>query len=146
MDTAIESLAVGDLVRVRPGERLPVDGEVASGESPVDESTLTGEAVPARKTPGDEVFAGTLNGPGTLDVRVTRLAEDTTLARVIRLVEEAREAKAPAQSWIESVESLYAGGVLAGALLAVLLPMGILGWGFDEAFYRAMTLLVVASP
>jgi Cd2+/Zn2+-exporting ATPase len=142
----IESLRPGDVIRVRPGDRIPLDGVVKAGESPVDESTLTGEAVPLRKKQGDEVFAGTLNGSGALDIRVTRLAQDTTLARVIRLVEEAREARAPAQSWIERAESTYAGAVILGAALAVVTPMGLLGWGFDESFYRAMTLLVVASP
>ncbi|MGD2122236.1 MAG: HAD-IC family P-type ATPase, partial [Gemmatimonadota bacterium] len=142
----IESLIPGDVIRVRPGNRIPLDGEVVTGESPVDESTLTGEAVPVRKKVGDEVFAGTLNGAGTLDVRVTRLAEDTTLARVIRLVEEAREARAPAQSWIERAESTYAAAVILGAIIAVVLPMFVLNWDFDQAFYRAMTLLVVASP
>lgn len=143
---AVDSLRPGQRVRVRPGERIPVDGEVVAGESPVDESTLTGEAVPVRKTPGSEVFAGTLNGPGSLDICVTRTSGETTLARVIRLVEEAREARAPAQSWIEGAESGYAGAVLLGAGLAILLPMLFMGWSFDDAFYRAMTLLVVASP
>ncbi len=143
---AIEDLSPGEVVRVRPGERLPVDGTVVAGESPVDESTLTGEAVPLRKKVGDEVFAGTLNTSGALDIQVTRRAGDSTLARVIRMVEEAREAKAPAQSWIEEAESTYAGVVLLGALLAIVFPMAVLGWGFDEAFYRSMTLLVVASP
>lgn len=143
---AISALAPGDLVRVRPGERIPVDGRVAEGESPVDESTLTGEAVPLRKRVGDEVFAGTLNGSGALDVEVSRLSDDTTLARVIRMVEDAREARAPAQSWIERVEGTYAGVVLLGAAIAVVVPLALLGWSFDEAFYRSMTLLVVASP
>ncbi len=142
----IEDLLPGQVVRVRPGERLPVDGMVLLGESPVDESTLTGEAVPLRKKAGDEVFAGTLNTSGALDIQVTRLAGDSTLARVIRMVEEAREAQAPAQSWIEEAESTYAGVVLLGALLAIAFPMIALGWGFEEAFYRSMTLLVVASP
>ena len=142
----VEALEPGDLVRVRPGDRIPVDGKVVTGESPVDESTLTGESRPQRKTAGDEVFAGTLNGSGTLDIRVARLARETTLARVIQLVEEAREAQAPVQSWIERTESTYAGVVILGAIVAVLLPLAVLGWNFDEAFYRAMTLLVVASP
>lgn len=142
----IDRLSPGDVIRVRPGERLPMDGVVVSGESPVDESTLTGEAVPVRKTVGDEVFAGTLNSSGTLDIRVTRRASDSTLAKVIRMVEEAREAKAPAQSWIEDAESTYAGVVLLGAFLAIVFPLVALGWGFHDAFYRSMTLLVVASP
>jgi Zn2+/Cd2+-exporting ATPase len=146
LEVAVDALAPGDLVRVRPGDRIPVDGKVVSGESPVDESTLTGESLPQGKKAGDEVFAGTLNGPGTLDIRVTRMAGETTLARVIRLVEEAREAQAPVQSWIERTESTYAGLVILGAMVAILLPMGVLGWSFDDAFYRAMTLLVVASP
>jgi Cd2+/Zn2+-exporting ATPase len=142
----LSALSSGDLVRVRPGERLPVDGTVVAGESPVDESTLTGEAVPLRKRVGDEVFAGTLNGSGALDVRVSRLSDDTTLARVIRMVEDAREARAPVQSWIERAEGAYAGAVIVGAALAVVLPLALLGWSFDQAFYRSMTLLVVASP
>jgi Zn2+/Cd2+-exporting ATPase len=142
----VESLEPGDLVRVRPGDRIPVDGRVVAGESPVDESTLTGESLPQRKGVGDEVFAGTLNGSGALDIRVTRMAGETTLARVIRLVEDAREAQAPVQSWIERTESTYAAVVILGAMVAVILPMGVLGWSFDDAFYRAMTLLVVASP
>jgi len=146
VEAPIQDLVPGDVIRVRPGDRIPLDGTVTAGESPVDESTLTGEAVPQRKRAGDEVFAGTLNGSGTLDIRVTRLAGDTTLSRVIRMVEDAREARAPAQSWIERAEGTYAGLVLLGAALAVVIPMVLLGWEFHEAFYRAMTLLVVASP
>jgi Cd2+/Zn2+-exporting ATPase len=142
----IEEVSPGALIRVRPGERLPMDGLVVSGESPVDESTLTGEAVPLRKHVGDEVFAGTLNTSGTLDIQVTRPAGDSTLARVIRMVEEARDAQAPAQSWLERVESRYAAGVLLGAALAILIPITLLDWEFGQAFYRSMTLLVVASP
>jgi len=145
-ECGIEVLSPGDVIRVRPGERLPMDGVVVAGESPVDESTLTGEAVPLRKHVGDEVFAGTLNTSGTLDVRVTRKAGDSTLARVIRMVETAREAQAPAQSWIEKTESTYAAVVLLGAALAIIIPLAFLGWEFQEAFYRSMTLLVVASP
>ncbi len=146
IEVPIEDLTPGDVIRVRPGDRIPLDGTVRAGESPVDESTLTGEAVPLRKKVGDDVFAGTLNGSGTLDIQVTRPANDTTLARVIRMVEEAREARAPAQSWIEQAESTYAGLVILGAIVAVILPMAVFGWSFDDAFYRAMTLLVVASP
>jgi len=146
VELSIEALSPGDVIRVRPGERLPMDGVVVAGESPVDESTLTGEAVPLRKHVGDEVFAGTLNTSGTLDVQVTRRAGDSTLARVIRMVEETREAQAPAQGWIEKAESTYAGVVLLGAALAIIFPIVVLGWDFNEAFYRSMTLLVVASP
>jgi Cd2+/Zn2+-exporting ATPase len=142
----IEDLSPGDVVRVRPGDRIPVDGVVVAGSSAVDESTLTGEPVPVDKEPDALVFAGTLNATGFLDLRMTRPADDTALARIIRLVEEAREAKAPTQSWIEEIEGRYAGGVILAAILAILVPWLLLGWAFDDAFYRAMTLLVVASP
>ena len=143
---ALEALTPGDVVRVRPGERIPVDGSVTSGISHVDESTLTGEPDPVPKEPGAVVFAGTLNGGGSLDIVMSKAADETALARVIALVEEAHEAKAPTQSWIERVESRYAAGVILGSVLVVLVPWLALGWSFDEAFYRAMTLLVVASP
>jgi Cd2+/Zn2+-exporting ATPase len=142
----LEDLRPGDVVRVRPGERIPVDGAVVEGASEIDESTLTGEPTPVAKALEDPVFAGTLNGGGSLDVRMTRAADDTTLARIIRLVEQARESRAPTQSWIERVESRYAALVIAAAVFAVLLPWLAFGWTFDDAFYRAMTLLVVASP
>ncbi len=148
-DTAVvplDELIEGDLVRVRPGERIPVDGMVVEGASHVDESTLTGESRPVRKDIESSVFAGTLNGSGSLDVRMTRAADDTALARVIRLVEDAREQRAPTQSWIEEVEGRYAVGVIAASAIAVFVFWLGLGWAFDDAFYRAMTLLVVASP
>ncbi len=142
----IEELTPGDVVRVRPGDRIPVDGVVVAGASAVDESTLTGEPTPVDKRPGASVFAGTLNATGFLDLKMTRAADDTALARVIALVEEAREARAPTQGWIEEVEGRYAAGVIIAAALAIVVPWLLLGWSFDDAFYRAMTLLVVASP
>ena len=142
----LDALAPGDIVRVQPGERIPVDGEVVDGRSHVDESTLTGEAMPVSKEVGSPVYAGSLNAAGSLDVRMTSSADDTTLARIIRLVESAQETRAPTQSWIEAVESRYAAGVIVASVVAVLLPWLLLGWTFDDAFYRAMTLLVVASP
>ena len=143
---AVADLVPGQVVRVRPGDRIPVDGTVQAGSSRVDESTLTGEPLPVAKHTGDSVFAGTLNGSGSLDITVTRAADDSALARVIRMVEHAREAKAPTQGWIEAVEGRYALGVILASLLAILVPWLALGWSFDEAFSRAMTLLVVASP
>ncbi|MDA0329145.1 MAG: heavy metal translocating P-type ATPase [Gemmatimonadetes bacterium] len=142
----LELLAPGDVVRVRPGERIPVDGTVVAGESRVDESTLTGESIPVAKAADAAVFAGTLNVGGSLEILMTRASDDTALARIIRLVEEAQDSKAPTQSWIEKVESRYALGVILAAVGAILIPWLVLGWTFDEAFYRAMTLLVVASP
>ena len=143
---AVESLRPGDVVRAVPGSRIPVDGEVVGGASAVDESTLTGEAIPVGKEPGASVFAGTLNTSGYLDIRMTRAADDTALARIIQLVEQAREARAPTQSWIEEIEGRYAMGVILAAAAAVFVPWLLMSWTFDDAFYRAMTLLVVASP
>lgn len=142
----VDSLRPRDIVRVRPGDRIPVDGDVVAGASAVDEATLTGESVPVDKRPGDPVFAGTLNESGSLDIAMTRPADQTALARIISLVEEARESRAPTQSWIEAVEGRYAAGVILAAGVAIVLPWTLLGWSFDDAFYRAMTLLVVASP
>ncbi len=143
---AVESLRPDDVVRVRPGDRIPVDGTVVGGGSAVDESTLTGESVPVDKRSGDSVFAGTLNESGSLDIRMTRPADQTALARIISMVEEARESRAPTQSWIEEVEGRYAAGVILASGLAIVVPWTLMGWTFDDAFYRAMTLLVVASP
>ena len=145
-NVSVADLVPGQIVRVRPGDRIPVDGTVVAGSSRVDESTLTGEPLPVAKRVDAGVFAGTLNGTGSLDILVTRATDDTALARVIRLVEQAREAKAPTQSWIEAVESRYALGVIVASILAILIPWLVLGWTFDDAFSRAMTLLVVASP
>lgn len=142
----LEALVPGHIVRVRPGERIPVDGDVVEGLSHVDESTLTGESAPVAKDVAASVYAGTLNGSGSLDVLVTRTADNTTLARIIQMVETARESKAPTQSWIEQVESRYAAGVILAAGAAILIPWLVMGWNFDDALYRAMALLVVASP
>jgi Zn2+/Cd2+-exporting ATPase len=143
---AIDALEPGVVIRVRPGERIPADAKVKSGTSRIDESTLTGEPVPVAKEEGSEVFAGTLNGSGSLDLTVLRRADDSALARIIRMVEEARETKAPTQSWIEDVEGRYALGVIAASVLAMIIPWTLMGWTFESSFYRAMTLLVVASP
>lgn len=142
----VGELRAGDRIRVRPGERIPVDGRIVAGESEVDESTLTGEPVPRRKKPGHEVFAGTLNGAGTLDIQVTKASGETTLDRVVQMVERAREARAPVQSWIEDMEGRYAFLVLLGAGLAIPAFVFLEGRDLHDAFYRAMTLLVVASP
>jgi Cd2+/Zn2+-exporting ATPase len=142
----VADLVPGTRVRIRPGERVPVDGTVRAGHSSVDESTLTGEPDPVRKDVDSEVFAGTLNGGGVLEVEMTRAASETTLARVVRLVEDAREARSTTQSWIERIEGRYAAAVILGAVLVTVLPALALGWTWSDSFYRAMTLLVVASP
>jgi heavy metal-(Cd/Co/Hg/Pb/Zn)-translocating P-type ATPase len=141
----VEDLQVGDRVLTRPGERIPTDGVVIVGESHVDQSPITGESVPVYKTVGDPVFAGTVNGNGTLEIEVRAPATDTLLQRILQLVEQAQEQKARTQRWLERFEQRYALAVIGGAA-AVALGLPLIGWSFPDAFYRAMTLLVVASP
>ncbi len=142
----VEQLRRGDIVLVKPGERIPTDGTVAAGESSVDQSPITGESLPVAKRVGDPVYAGTVNQQGALEIRVTRLASETTLARIIKLVAEAQSERAPTQRLIDTFGDRYAFGIIAGSLLMMLVPTLLLGWPFREALYRAMTLLVVASP
>jgi Cd2+/Zn2+-exporting ATPase len=142
----VEKLSIGEVVMVRPGERFPIDGEILLGQSDVDQATITGESMPVHKEAGDHVFAGTLNGTGSLEIRVTKLARDTTLARIVKMVEEAQAAKANTQRMLDSFEQHYAVLVLAASALLIVVPILLLGQDFEAAFYRAMTLLVVASP
>jgi Cd2+/Zn2+-exporting ATPase len=141
----VAELRVGDQVRVRPGERVPADGEVVEGVSAVDQSAITGESIPADKAPGDTVFAGTMNGPGALLVRVSRAASDSTLARIIHLVEDAQESKAPAQQTVDRFAAVYTPAVIAGALLLGIGGAALTGEPRDW-IYNALTLLVIACP
>jgi Cd2+/Zn2+-exporting ATPase len=142
----VEKLVPGDIIVVRPGERFPIDGEVISGASEVNQATITGESMPVSKQVGDLVFAGTVNGNGSLEVRVTRLAHDTTLARIVQMVEEAQANKAKTQRVLDTFEQYYAFFVLGAAVLLIVIPYFVLGQPFYPTFYRAMTWLVVASP
>ncbi len=142
----VESLEPGQRVRVRPGERIPTDGRVLDGSGEVDQSAITGESVPVRKGEGDLVFAATILSGGALTLEVTHRSSETLLARIIRLVEEARENRAPAQHFIDRFAHPYTIAVVAGTLLYWLVPPLLLDWSWSDAFYRAMTLLVVASP
>lgn len=142
----IEQLTLGDVVLVRPGERFPIDGEVIAGASDVNQATITGESMPVHKQVSDAVFAGTVNGHGSLEIRVSRLAKDTTLARIVKMVEEAQATKANTQRMLDSFEERYAVFVLAAAVLLIFVPWLVLGHDFQPTFYRAMTWLVVASP
>lgn len=143
----VEDLVIGDVVVVRPSERIPADARVISGESSVDQSPITGESIPVGKLPGDNVFAGTINGHGLLRLSVERVAHESTLAKIIRVVEEARGQKSATQRFTDRFEGAYAIGVIGISALTFLLPMLLFGTGeFHTWFYRAMTLLVVASP
>ncbi len=141
-----EDVAVGDLVVVRPGERIPADGTISEGRSAVDESPITGESMPVDKEPGAGVFAGSLNGDGALAVRVTMRASDTVVARMVRLVAEAQATKSLAERAAERFTRIYVPCVIAATVLAVVVPP-LAGWlPWDEAFRRAMSMLIGASP
>ncbi|MCA9971644.1 MAG: cadmium-translocating P-type ATPase [Anaerolineales bacterium] len=142
----IEQVRVGDRILVKPGERIALDGVVTEGESSIDQSSITGESMPVDKKPGDAVFAGTINKNGSLEIGVTRLAQDSTLAKLIKLVEEAHSEKAETQRFIDTAEQYYAIGVIALTALAIAVPPLLLGEAFATAFYRAMTIMVAASP
>ncbi len=142
---ATDQLAVGDVLLVRPGERIGADGRVLDGESEADQATITGEPLPVPKAPGDEVFAGTLNGTGALRVRVERDPADSVIARIVTLVEEASETKAPTQLFIEKIEQRYAVGVVVATLAVFAIPLAF-GADLTSALLRAMTFMIVASP
>jgi heavy metal translocating P-type ATPase len=139
------TLSVGDVIVVRPGERIGGDGQVISGSSDVDQASITGEPLPVAKSTGDEVFAGTLNGTGVLRIRVNRAAADTVIARIVTMVQEASATKAKAQLFIEKVEQYYSIGVVAATLAVFLIPL-TLGAALQPALLRAMTFMIVASP
>ncbi|MGW6060771.1 heavy metal translocating P-type ATPase [Streptomyces sp. NPDC055189] len=138
-------LRVGDVILVRPGERVGADGEVLDGASDVDQATITGEPLPVGKEAGDEVFAGTLNGAGALRVRVGRDASDSVIARIVAMVEEASETKAPTQLFIEKVEQRYSLGMVVATLAVFAVPLAF-GDDLTGALLRAMTFMIVASP
>jgi len=141
----IEELRVGDVIVVRPGERVPIDGRIVAGASSLDESSITGESIPVDKGRGDEVFGGTVNLFGAVEVRVTKHAEETVIAKVIHMVEEAQSEAAPTQRLIDKLEQYYATGVIAATVLLAVVPV-FLGQDWSSSVYRAITFMVVASP
>jgi Cd2+/Zn2+-exporting ATPase len=141
-----ETLTVGDVIVVRPGDRVPADGVIVSGESSIDEAPVTGESTPKRKGEGEAVFAGTINTDGTLRVQVTAEAQDNTIARVVRLVEEAQEAKAPTERFIDRFSRYYTPAVLVvGALVAILPPL-LMGEPWGEWVYKGLAVLLIGCP
>ncbi len=151
--TPVADLEVGDVIVVRPGERLPMDGVVRTGVSHVNQAPITGESVPVVKTPGADVYAGSVNGEGVLEVTVTHRAGDTTISRMIRLVQEAQDRRAPVQRMIDRFAGWYTPAVVAIAALAAIIPPLLFGQSFwnpspDETgwLYRSLTLLVIACP
>ena len=134
------------IVRVRPGARVPLDGVITAGASAVDQASVTGESIPVDKTIGDAVFAGTVNTTGTLELRVSAVAGDSTLARIIHAVEQAQAARAPTQQFVDRFAAVYTPLVFALALAVALLAPWLLDWRWTEALYRALVLLVIACP
>ncbi|MEO7098082.1 MAG: heavy metal translocating P-type ATPase [Luteolibacter sp.] len=143
---AVEDLEIGEIVIVRPGEQIPVDGVISEGSTNVDESSLTGESMPVSKALGSSLFAGTLNQSGGIELRVTKRSEDSALSRMVKLVAEAQAEKSNAQRFLETAEQYYATGVIALTIIVFLIPFIFQGETFAHAFYRAMTIMVVASP
>ncbi len=145
IEVRVEALQRGDRVIVKPGQRLAADGVVAAGNSAVDQAPVTGESMPVDKQPGDKVFAGTVNGEGVLTIEVTKLAQESTLARMVTMVAEAQTQKSPTQRFTDRFERIFVPAVLVGTALLIALPP-LLGFSFAESFYRAMAVLVAASP
>jgi Cd2+/Zn2+-exporting ATPase len=146
VEMVVEELVPGDLVVVRPGERLPMDGAVVKGRSTIDQSPITGESVPVHKESGDPVFAGTINGAGALTVEVTKPAGESTLSRIITLVEEAQQDATPTQRLIDRFSEPYTLAVIGVTVLTFVVGWLLVSEATADSLYRAMTLLVVASP
>ena len=145
-ETAVEEVVIGSEIRIKSGSRIPLDGEVVSGNSSVDQAPITGESVPVDKAHGDPVFAGTVNQEGSLTVRVTKAAADSTLARIIQLVGEAEELKPPTQRWVDRFAAIYTPAVFAAAILVAVIPPLLMGQAWNPWVYRSLVLLVIACP
>jgi Cd2+/Zn2+-exporting ATPase len=142
----VGEVAVGEAIVVRPGDKLPLDGRIVSGTSEIDQSPITGESLPVVRGPGDEVFAGSLNGRGAIEVEVTRLGSDSALARIITLVERAQRERAPSQAFVDRFARRYTPAVTALAVLLAAVPPLAFGQPFGEWLYRALVLLVISCP
>ncbi|QAR34507.1 cadmium-translocating P-type ATPase [Geovibrio thiophilus] len=142
----VENIDIGDIVIVKPGERIAVDGTVSGGSSAVNQAAITGESMPADKNAGDSVYAGTVNTHGALEITVTRKAEDSTLSKIMHAVEEAQAQKAPMQQFVDVFAKYYTPAVILGAAAVAVIPPLLLGAEFGTWFYRALVLLVISCP
>lgn len=142
----VELISPGARIVIRPGDRIPLDGVVREGESTLDQASVTGESMPVFKQPGDPIFAGTINQNGSLEVEVTKGVQDSTVSKLIRMVEEAQAEKAQTQRFLDHAEQYYALGVILFTIGLIAIPTLFMGEEFSQAFYRAMTVMVVASP
>jgi Cd2+/Zn2+-exporting ATPase len=143
---AAASVTIGSIVRVKPGERVPLDGTITAGTGAVNQAPVTGESIPVDKAPGEPVFAGTINETGSLEIRVTAAATDSTLARIIHAVEEAQATRAPTQRFVDRFAGIYMPAVFVVALAVALLAPLVFGWTWLDALYKALVLLVIACP
>lgn len=146
MTLPVDDIVIGDIIIVRPGERIAMDGKVVDGFSSVNQASITGESVPVEKTVGREVYAGTINERGSLQIEVIRLAKDNTIARIITMVEDAQGQRAPSQQFVEKFAKYYTPLVIIGAALVVAVPTLFMGQPFQKWFYEAMAMLLVACP
>ncbi len=145
-EVEVEEVQVGDRILVRPGEKVPLDGTVEKGKTSINQAPITGESVPVYKEEGDEVYAGTINEEGAIECVVTKGANDTTLARIIHLVEEAQSRRAHSQQWVEQFAKIYTPIMICIAILVAILPPLLLGLVWATWFYRALVVLVIACP
>ena len=146
MEKRVEEVPLGVTVLVRPGEKIPLDGEVTKGTSAVNQAPITGESIPVAKEPGDEVFAGTINEDGALEIKVTRASDDTTLARIIHMVRDAQSRRAPAEQWVEKFARHYTPSVMVLAAAVVVVPPLVFSASWTEWLYRGLVILVIACP
>jgi len=145
-EVGVERLVIGDVILVRPGDRIAADGEILSGDTAVDESPVSGESVPRAKAPGDQVFAGTINQTGAIRVAVSAAAQDNTIARIIKMVEEAQESRAPTERFIERFSRYYTPGVMIVAVLIAILPPLAAGAEWREWIYKGLAVLLIGCP
>lgn len=145
-EVAAADVLVGDQILVKPGDRIPLDGSVRAGTSHVNQAPITGESLPIEKAPGAEVFAGTINGDGALEVEVTRLAGESTLAQIIRMVGEAQSRRAPSEQWVDRFALVYTPAILGLAIIVAVVPPLLLGGAWTDWFYRGLVLLVIGCP